>query len=79
VFAALVWLAMSILFSWFVANFGSDNRTYGSLGAIIGFMTWIWLSIIVVLVGAKLNAQMERQTAHPMPPGTRSTAGAVQS
>jgi membrane protein len=39
------------------ANFGNFNKTYGSLGAIIGFMTWMWLSIIVVLVGAKLNAE----------------------
>jgi Virulence factor BrkB len=49
VFAALVWLAASALFSWYVASFGSYNKTYGSLGAIIGFMTWIWISIIVVL------------------------------
>jgi len=39
-----MWLAASVLFSWYVANFGSYNKTYGSLGAIIGFMTWIWIS-----------------------------------
>jgi len=50
------------LFSWYVANFGSFNKTYGSLGAIIGFMTWIWISITVVLLGAKLDAEMEHQT-----------------
>ena len=50
------------LFSWYAANFGNFNKTYGSLGAIIGFMTWMWLSIIVVLVGAKLNAELEHQT-----------------
>jgi membrane protein len=60
---ALGWLAMSILFSWYAANFGSYNKTYGSLGAVIGFMTWIWLSSVVVLVGAELNAEMEHQTA----------------
>jgi membrane protein len=60
--AAVVWLAASALFSWYVASFGSYNKTYGSLGAIIGFMTWIWISIIVVLVGAKLNAEMEHRT-----------------
>ena len=59
--AAVVWLTASALFSWYVASFGSYNKTYGSLGAIIGFMTWIWISIIVVLVGAKLNAEMEHQ------------------
>ena len=41
---ASMWLAASVLFSWYVANFGSYNKTYGSLGAIIGFMTWIWIS-----------------------------------
>jgi len=62
-FAAIAWLAASALFSWYVAHFGSYNRTYGSLGAIIGFMTWMWVSIIVVLMGAKLNAELERRTA----------------
>jgi membrane protein len=61
-FAAIAWLAASALFSWYAANFGSFNKTYGSLGAIVGFMTWMWLSIIVVLVGAKLNAEIEHQT-----------------
>jgi membrane protein len=61
-FAAILWLAASVLFSWYAANFGSFNKTYGSLGAIIGFMTWMWLSIIVVLVGAKLNAEVEHGT-----------------
>jgi len=63
VVAAVLWLAASMLFSWYVANFGSYNETYGSLGAVIGFMTWIWISSIVVLLGAELNAEMEHQTA----------------
>ena len=77
-FAAIAWLAASALFSWYAANFGSFDKTYGSLGAIIGFMTWMWLSIIVVLVGAKLNAEIEHQSAHdsktgrPKPLGRRS-------
>ena len=76
-FAAVIWLAASALFSWYAANFGSFNKTYGSLGAIIGFMTWMWLSIIVVLIGAKLNAEIEHQTARestvgrPKPLGRR--------
>ncbi len=75
--ATVVWVAASILFSWYVANFGSYNKTYGSLGAIIGFMTWIWISLVVVLLGAKLNAEMEHQTArdttssHQKPLGAR--------
>ncbi len=63
VFAAVGWLAASLLFSWYAQNFGSYNKTYGSLGAAIGFMTWLWISTIVILVGAKLNAEMEHQTA----------------
>ncbi len=60
--AAIAWLALSGGFSWYVSNFGSYNKTYGSLGAIIGFMTWIWLSATVLLVGGQLNAEMEAQT-----------------
>lgn len=88
--ASVLWLIASILFSWYVANFGSYNKTYGSLGAIIGFMTWVWLSIIVVLAGAQLNAEIEHQTARqstagpPRPLGARGakmadTIGAAQS
>jgi membrane protein len=60
--ATVLWIAVSILFSWYVAHFGSYNKTYGSLGAIIGFMTWIWLSVIAVLLGGQLNAEIEQQT-----------------
>ena len=73
--AAIVWLAASALFSWYVASFGSYNKTYGSLGAVIGFMTWIWISIIVVLVGAKLNAEMEHQTARESTTGPPKPLG----
>jgi membrane protein len=59
--AALAWLAMSLAFSWYVGHFGNYNRTYGSLGAVIGFMTWIWLSVTVVLFGAELNSEVEKQ------------------
>jgi membrane protein len=61
--AAVLWLAGSILFSWYVSNFGSYNETYGSLGAAVGLMTWIWLSTTVILIGAEVNAEMEHQTA----------------
>ena len=59
--AAAVWLGVSALFSWYVASFGSYNKTYGSLGAIFGFMTWMWISMVVVLIGAKLNSELERR------------------
>jgi len=55
-FAAPAWLGFSALFSYFAANFGTFNKTYGSLGAVIGFMMWIWLSVVVILIGGKLNA-----------------------
>jgi membrane protein len=70
-FATISWLAASVLFSWYAANFGSYNKTYGSLGAVIGFMTWIWLSSVVILLGAELDAEMERQTTRDT---TRSRA-----
>jgi membrane protein len=57
--AALVWLGASMAFSWYAANFGSYNKTYGSLGAVIGFMTWIWVSAIIVLVGEELNETLD--------------------
>jgi membrane protein len=61
--AALIWLTASLLFSFYVAHFGSYDRTYGSLGAAVGFMTWIWISTITVLFGAELNSEIEHQTA----------------
>jgi membrane protein len=80
VFAAVGWLIASLLFSWYAANFGSFNKTCGSLGAVIGFMTWIWLSAIVILIGGELNAEMEHRTARdttsgkPKPLGSRRAA-----
>jgi membrane protein len=75
-FAAIVWLAASILFSWYAQNFGNYNKTYGSLGAAIGFMTWIWLSTIVILIGAELNAEMEHQTVRDTTTGPPEPMGA---
>jgi membrane protein len=77
VIAGLVWVGASALFSWYAENFGSYNKTYGSLGAVIGFMTWIWISVIVILMGGEINAEMEHQTARdttkgaPLPMGMR--------
>jgi len=74
-FAAVVWLVGSILFSWYVANFGTYNKTYGSLGAVIGSMVWMWLSLVVVLLGAEINAEMEHQTAQDSTEGGRKPMG----
>ena len=73
--AALLWIAVSMLFSWYVATFDSYNRTYGSLGAGIGFMVWLWLSAVVVLLGGQLNAEMEHQTAHDTTEGRSKPLG----
>jgi membrane protein len=75
--AAIMWLAASALFAFYAANFGTFNETYGSLGAVIGFMTWLWISAIAILLGAELNAEMEHQTTRdsttgkPKPLGVR--------
>ncbi|RZI55389.1 MAG: YihY/virulence factor BrkB family protein, partial [Pseudomonas sp.] len=63
--ASLLWLLASILFSWYTANFGSYNETYGSLGAAIGFMTWLWLSATVIIVGAEINSEIEQAVGEP--------------
>jgi membrane protein len=60
VLAAIAWLAVSALFSWYIASFGNYDATYGSLGGAIGMMTWMWISTIVVLLGAELNAELDR-------------------
>jgi membrane protein len=76
VFAALAWLAVSSLFSWYLGNFANYNATYGALGAVVGLMMWMWLSTIVVLVGAELNSEIEHQTAHDTTVGpTRPLGG----
>jgi membrane protein len=76
VVAAIVWVIFSMLFSWYVANFGKYNETYGSLGAAIGFMTWMWLSVTIILMGAELNAEIEHQTAKDTTTGSEKPLGA---
>jgi membrane protein len=76
-FSTTLWLVASMLFSFYLENFADYNATYGTLGALIGFMVWIWISVIILIVGAELNAEMERQTrcdsttGAPLPMGER--------
>jgi membrane protein len=63
VLATIVWIIASVLFSWYLTNFADYNATYGSLGAVIGFMMWTWISVIILIFGAELNSEMEHQTA----------------
>lgn len=74
--AALSWLAMSAGFSFYVANFGNYDKSYGAVGAVIGFMTWTWLSSMVLLLGAELNAEIEHQTARDTTVGSGKPIGA---
>lgn len=75
---------VSLLFSWYTANFGSYDATYGSLGALIGFMTWIWMTMTILIVGGELNSELEHQTARdtttgaPQPLGQRGAVMADQ-
>ena len=61
--AAIVWLFGSAAFSFYVERVGGHDRVYGSLGAVVGLMTWAWLSSAAVLAGAALNAELEREAA----------------
>jgi membrane protein len=74
--ATVAWVAGSALLSWYLQNFADYNATYGSLGAGIGFMTWLWLSSIVVLLGAELNSEIEHQTARDSTTGPEKPMGA---
>ena len=60
--ASLLWLAASGAFSYYVSHFASYDKTYGPLGTVVIFMMWLFLSAFVVLFGAELNAEAERQT-----------------
>jgi membrane protein len=76
VFATLTWFVASFLFSWYLANFANYNATYGSLGAVVGLMIWLWISTAVVLLGAEFNAEIEHQTARDSTIGAEKPLGA---
>ena len=76
VFAAVAWLTGSAALSYYLANFAGYDATYGSLGAAIGLMMWMWMSTIVVLVGAELNSELEHQTARDSTEGGGKPLGA---
>ena len=73
--AAIAWLIASVLFSWYIAHFGAYNATYGSLGAAVGMMMWMWISAIVILLGGELNAEIEHQTARDSTVGSEKPLG----
>ena len=75
VFASVVWIGASFLFSWYLARFNTYNATYGSLGAVLAMMMWLWISSMVVLLGAELNAEIEHQTAQDSTVGEEKPLG----
>ena len=71
-FAVTFLIIASAAFAFYAAHFGSYNKTYGSLGAVIGFMTWLWISSIVVMVGAEINSEVEREAKGDAPAADKS-------
>ncbi len=69
IIAVFLWIAASAAFAFYVSNFSSYNRTYGALGGVIVFLVWLWISNIAILLGAELNAEIERgrqiEAGHP--------------
>lgn len=65
--ATALWLGVSALFSWYVASFGRFNEVYGSLGAVIALLVWFFLTAWVVLLGAEINAELERAASSELP------------
>jgi membrane protein len=63
ILAVVGWLIASGAFAFYVGNFGSYNKTYGALGGVIVFLVWLWISNIVILLGAEFNAELERGRA----------------
>jgi membrane protein len=63
ILAVIVWVIASAAFAFYVANFGSYNKTYGALGGAVTFLVWLWISNLAVLLGAELNAELDRGRA----------------
>jgi len=61
ILAVVLWLIASAAFAFFVANFGSYNATYGALAGVVVFLVWLWITNVAILLGAELNAELERQ------------------
>ncbi|MEY2583844.1 MAG: rane protein, partial [Ilumatobacteraceae bacterium] len=82
VVASVLWLIGSVLFSVYTANFAKYNETYGSLGAVVVLLLWLDLTALVVILGAEINCEIERQTAKdstdgpPQPMGSRNAVAA---
>jgi len=74
-FSTVAWFATSIGFSYYLENFANYNAVYGSLGAVVGFMMWAWLSVTIILIGAEINAEIEHQTRRDSTTGPEKPMG----
>jgi membrane protein len=75
VLATVIWIAGSALFAVYTSNLGNYDQTYGSLGGIVVVMLWLYLTALVVILGAELNAELERQTARDSTRGEERPRG----
>ncbi len=75
VMAALLWVIGSLGVSYYLSNIADYNATYGTLGALIGFLFWTWISAIIVILGAEVNAELEHQTARDSTTGPERPMG----
>ncbi|MDQ3103848.1 MAG: YihY/virulence factor BrkB family protein [Actinomycetota bacterium] len=73
--ATLLWVAASVGFSFYVDNFGSYGETYGSLAGVVVLLLWLWITALVVLIGAELNGESEAQTARDTTVGPSQPVG----
>ena len=73
--AAILWLIGSGIFSWYLSNFANYGKTYGSLGAAVGLMMWMWVTFVIFLMGAEMDAEMEHQTARDTTTGGEKPLG----
>ncbi|AWB47653.1 ribonuclease [Gemmobacter aquarius] len=73
--ATVLWVAASVAFSVYLESFADFGASYGAMAAPIAFLLWVWISIIVILLGAEVNAEMEHQTAHDTTAGSEKPMG----
>lgn len=75
IFSTVAWLIASFGYSYYLENFADLNATYGTLGTFIGFMLWTWISTVILIVGAIINAELEHQTARDSTTGPGKPMG----
>lgn len=75
IFSTVAWLIASFGYSYYLENFADLNATYGTLGTFIGFMLWTWISTVILIVGAIINAELEHQTARDSTTGPEKPLG----